>query len=209
VDTCGVSRVALPSATELVLVDQRDFEAGRNRCSGIRRNPQPELDTSVIAGIDKRGAGTMVPASDKYEPPAGTALDHASTKSIPAESYCDVPVFPATHMACGPDAPPSSPVATDPGNPAGSGLQRDWQSLPQFEAIDGSTVGMVSVPVEPAYQVPFVPQGAASGLMLDPLMSSMSASVAGPVQKGYRFASILGTAVQRGNVRLGQESFSS
>ncbi len=42
---------------------------------------------------------------------------------------------------------------------------------------------MVSVPSEIAYQVPFVPQGGGVRLMLDPLMSSMSAPVAGPVQK--------------------------
>jgi hypothetical protein len=42
---------------------------------------------------------------------------------------------------------------------------------------------MVSVPVEPAYQVPFVPQDGGVRLMLDPLMSSMSSPDAGPVQK--------------------------
>jgi len=40
---------------------------------------------------------------------------------------------------------------------------------------------MVRVPVEPANQVPFVPQDGGFKLMLDPLMSSMSAPVVGPV----------------------------
>jgi len=42
---------------------------------------------------------------------------------------------------------------------------------------------MVSVPLELAYQVPFVPQDGGVRLMLDPLMSSMSSPDAGPVQK--------------------------
>jgi len=48
--------------------------------------------------------------------------ENASSRIMPAPSYWDVPVSPAMHMACGPGAPPSSPVPTAPGSPAGSGL---------------------------------------------------------------------------------------
>src|ERR1039458_1165997 len=65
-----------------------------------------------------------------------------------------------------------------------------WQRLPQSNTVAAPPSGMVSdpgaaesSPPAPAYQAPLVPHAGGARLMLDPLMSSMSVPVAGPLQK--------------------------
>src|ERR1039458_5466539 len=65
-----------------------------------------------------------------------------------------------------------------------------WQRRPQSNPAAAPPSVMVSdrgaaesSPPAPAYQAPLLPHAGGARLMLDPLMSSMSVPVAGPLQK--------------------------